>query len=131
MGITRRQTMLTLARLEWDSIVHELESSPQTSEISTPAVAALRRQLEGRTSDPEEMVTISQPPLSWSPLIMALSLSVLCKPDLLTVAERLRDQMAMQARRGTDGLADVSETTEMRRWYVRRDDIARTRANLN
>ena len=130
MGITRRQTMLTLARLEWDSIVHELESSPETSEISTPAVAALRRQLEGRTSDPEEMVTISQPPLSWSPLIMALSLSVLCKPDLLAVAERLRDQMTMQVRRGTDGLADVGETTDMRRWYVKAD-IARNRASLN
>lgn len=131
MGIARRQTMLTLARLEWDSIVHELESSSETSEISTSAVAALRRLLEGCASGPGEMVTISQPPLSWSPLIIALSLSVLCKPDLLPVAERLRDQMAMQARRGTNGLANVDESTEMRRWHMGRDDIARSRANLN
>src|SRR5450756_97326 len=59
--------MLTLARLEWDAIVRELESAPETAEISRPATAALRAALGSHASDPEAMVTIAQPPLSWSP----------------------------------------------------------------
>jgi hypothetical protein len=131
MDITRRQTMLTLARLEWDAIVHELESTPQVAEASTPAVAALRRQLEGCTSDPEAMVTIAQPPLNWSPLIVALSLNVLQKPDLLPVAERLRDQMFVQARHGADSLAGVDQSTGLRRWELSQRELGRKHANPN
>jgi len=123
--------MLTLARLEWDAIVRELESAPETAEISRPATAALRAALGSHASDPEAMVTIAQPPLSWSPIIAALALNVLCKPALLPMAERLRDQMAMQARRGPDGWADVDGSTELRRWHMGREDVARTRANPN
>jgi hypothetical protein len=131
MGMTRRQTMLTLARLEWEAIVHELESTPETAKISAQGVSSLRAHLEMCTADPGEMVSIAQPPLNWSPLIMAISVNVLCKPDLLPMAERLRDQMAVQAKKGTDGLANVESSTEMRRWHVGRADIARTRTYVN
>ena len=131
MGLTRRQTMLTLARLEWNTVVHHLENDELTAEASAPALAMLKWRLAQTAADPDEYVTIAQPPLEWSPIIFALSVNVLRKPDLLPVAEHLRDQMAAQSNRMESRLSPAEVTGEMRRLTILPDDLARRILSTN
>ena len=131
MAIARRQTLLTLARLEWNAIIHHLESSPRTSRATAPALAALRAKLSQSTSGLDEFVTISQAPLEWSPVILALSLNVLEKPDLLPLAERLRDQMSAQSTHMESRISPQEMSAGMRRLNHFPDDVARRLTSTN
>jgi hypothetical protein len=72
---------------------------PEVAETCAPAIRELRSQLAATERDADELVTVSQPPLSWSPLIIGLAMHVLTHPTLLGTAEHLRGQMVAQARR--------------------------------
>ncbi len=111
----RRLIYLTLARAEWDDLARELSSLPQTSESCGSAIAALEDSLAGAESDPDQLVTLAQPSIQWSPLIFALSLHVLYSPSLLPIAERLRNQMEMQAK-GIEGAVYPDEEGEGLQW---------------
>ncbi len=111
----RRTIHLTLAWGEWYLIAQELGWLPQTAESCAPAIAALQARLAETEGYPDELFTIGQPPLNWSPLVFALSLHVLHDSTLLPVAERLRNQMEMQTRR-IEGAVRPEDPAELRRW---------------
>lgn len=97
--IRRRLCHLTLARQEWEEVATSLDALEATRESCGPALAALRAQLRSARCEPDELLTIAQPPLSWSPLITGLAYHVLSADSLLPIAERLRDQMMAGARK--------------------------------
>ena len=131
MALTRRQTMLTLARMEWDAIVRYLENDRETAEATAPAVSMLKWRLSQTDSEPDEFVAISQAPADWSPVILALSLNVLRHAELLPLAERLRDQMASQSRHMESRLSADELSGEMRRVPIYPDDLARRILSTN
>lgn len=112
---SRRQVRLTLGRGEWYLIVRQLATLPQTAEICKLAIATLQVQLGETEGNPSQMLTISQPPLNWSPLIFGLSLHVLLTPTLLPLAERLRSQMEMQTKR-IEGAVRMEDPSEADLW---------------
>ena len=98
-SFSRRQCLLTLARREWTELVEGLASLPDTRQPCAEAVNLIRNALTGSGARPDELLTLAQSPLQWSPFVLGLSVHVLRRPDLLAIAERLRDQMLAQARR--------------------------------
>ncbi len=113
--IRRRMVHLTLARGEWYLIAQELGRLAETAESCGPAIATLEVRLSESEGYPDELLTIAQPPLGWSPLIFGLSLHVLRTPILLPIAEHLRNQMEMQVKR-IEGAVRLEDPTELRRW---------------
>ena len=113
--IKRRLCHLTLARREWEEIALSLASLPETAEACGPAIAALRARLASTASAPSEMVTIAEPPLTWSPIIIGLAAHVLLRPALLPIAERLRDQMMAQSRH-VEGVPSSVHPARLAEW---------------
>ena len=111
----RRLCHLTLTRQEWEDLVASLAELSEVAWSCGPALVSLRAQLDRAGSAPHDVVTISQPPLSWSPLVMGLALHVLARPTLLPLAERLRDQMAAQAKR-IEASVQPDHSANVRRW---------------
>lgn len=88
---------LTLCRREWEEALTALVESPRVSESYHPALHVLLASLSASDCEPWMMVTIGQAALTWTPILVGLGRTVLGRPDLLSVAERLRDQMIARA----------------------------------
>ncbi len=113
--IRRKMVHLTLARGEWHLIAQELGRLAETAERCGPAIDTLEARILESDGYPDELLTIAQPPLNWSPLVFALSLHVLHAPTLLPIAEHLRNQMEMRMKQ-IEGTVRVKDPAELRRW---------------
>jgi hypothetical protein len=123
LSIKRRTNSIILSKKEWQQIVETLESCPTTLENCKPAITTLRALLDRADATPDKLITIEQPPLSWSPIITALALNVLTQPNLLSIAERIRSQLEAQAK-CIGGPLKADETASGVRWrYIGMDGI--------
>jgi hypothetical protein len=114
----RRTCSLTLARKEWSELSTGLLALPELSEACAEGVSTVRQALARTRCAPDELVTITRSPLEWSPFILGLSFHVLRRPDLIDSAQRLRDQMLMQARR-VEGLPTATALSDLAVWSPR------------
>jgi hypothetical protein len=105
-------------------------SLPELSQACAEGVAVVRRTLARSGAATDELVTITQSPLQWSPFVLGLAVHVLRRPDLIDSAERLRDQMMMQSRR-VEGLPTTTALGDLVVWSPRPSRQSATVQPLN
>lgn len=94
-----RQIRLSLTRAEWDAILNELDTQPETAECCADAIDSLRSHLSSVACEPDEMVSFEQTSIAWSTLILGICLHLTHVTTLLPLAKRLRSQLEVQIRR--------------------------------
>lgn len=125
-----RQIRLSLSRAEWQTIVQELDSLPETAECCGRAIDSLRSRLASATRGPDEMVVLAQTSLAWSPLILGICLHLSYRTTLLPTAQRLRSQMEVQVRR-IESPVHLDNPRESQRWRPIPPDDWRERIDQN
>jgi hypothetical protein len=130
-GLTKRRLChLTLARQEWADLLDALDAMPEVADTCRPSIEWLREQIAASSQAADELLTVAQPPLAWSPLVIGLAMHVLTRPNLLDLAERLRVQMMAQAKR-LESPVSMDYPEQMRRWPAASSDGLGQRIGLN
>ncbi|MGI5836482.1 MAG: hypothetical protein ACOX87_08315 [Chloroflexota bacterium] len=94
-----RQIQLSLSRAEWETILNELDTQPETAECCAVAIDALRSHLSSVVAEPDDVVSLTQTSVAWSTLILGICLHLTHVTTLLPLAKRLRSQLEVQIRR--------------------------------
>ena len=69
-----RQIQLSLLRAEWETILNELDTQPETAECCAVAIDALRSHLSSVVAEPDDVVSLTQTSVAWSTLILGICL---------------------------------------------------------
>ncbi|GEM_PF-7114732 len=115
MKVKQRQIHLSLSLAEWETVIRELDSLPETATACGRAIDTLRGYLHRVDCGPDELVVLSQTSLAWSPVILGVCLHLSYKLTLLPMAQRLRSQMEVQVRR-IESPVQLEDPAEVRHW---------------
>lgn len=127
---TRRLCHITLTRQEWMGLIDALDDLPTIADACRTPLEWLRGRIDGLPPRSDEPVTISLPPLEWSPLAIGLAIHVFTRPGLVDLAERLRSQMMAQAKL-LESPVDLDCSEDIRRWPAAPDGSLGGRIGLN